>query len=92
MGRKLISFTITNAGQGDYKKVQDKINQVVSTWAKLGETLFLTITERSSVNLREIIKEVNIEGEFKNIFVTDWSHPSAWEGYGNEIANWIRNN
>ena len=60
MARKLITFTITGPGNEDYKKIHEKIKQVTSSWAKIDETLFLTITERSSVNLRQIISEVNI--------------------------------
>ena len=92
MARKLIAFTITNPGNEDYKKIHETIKRVTNSWAKIDETLFLTITEKSSVNLRDIINKVNIEGVLKNILVTDWSHPLAWNGYSDDISNWIKNN
>lgn len=92
MNKKLIAFTLENAPSSDYDKVQKKIAQVTQAWAQIDETLYLAITERSSVNLREIIKDINFEGDLEMVFVSQWDHPSAWWGLADDVSNWIKNN
>lgn len=91
MAKKIITFTINNATNADYEAVQHKINQISIGWAQVDQTTYLMNTDRSSVAVRESIKEIKTNGEFARIFVCEWSNPSAWTGLPKEIADWIRN-
>ena len=91
MAKKIIYFSIQNPGSGDYQKIHNKIQSIVIGLAQVDKGLYLTHSERSSVNIREIINEINIKGDFKTILVANWEHSIAWIGLDKAVSNWIKN-
>ena len=92
MANKLITYTLHNGTREDYRKVQYKIRQISKAWTKIDETTYLLKTDRSSVGVRESIADIKLSSGFNTIFVTEWSHPSAWSGLSKEITDWLHNN
>lgn len=92
MAKKLIVFTIENAGQNDYANIKHKIGQISQGWAKIDETTYVINTDRSSVAVRESLTDVTLSGKLSVVFVCEWAHPSAWKGLSKEVSDWLHNN
>ena len=92
MSKKMIIFKINNGNQSDYSLIFDQIKKIANIYCQVDQTSILIKTEKSSINLRDNIKNIPIQGTFEKIFICEWEHPCAWMGLTQEQSDWLRNN
>ena len=84
----IISFDLKNPGINQQKLV-DSI-KTAKIWARLTATSYLILTEKTAVEIRDILV-VNIKIADK-VYIGKLDKSAAWLGLGEDVSNWIRNN
>lgn len=84
----IISFDLKNPGINQQKLV-DSI-KTAKMWARLTTTSYLIVSEKTAIEIRDILI-VNIKSTDK-IYIGKLDNSAAWLGLGEDVSNWIRNN
>ena len=92
MSKKMITFKINNGTKSDYTLIFNEIKKITNIYCQINKRTILVKTKKSSLNLREIIMKIDIEGSFEKIFICEWEHPCAWMGLTQEQSDWLKNN
>jgi len=84
----IVTYDLSNPGR-NYESLLKKI-KTFSAWARLGGSAYLLITEQTSVQLRDFLTpalDIN-----DKLYVGRLSNEAAWQGLGEGVSNWIKNN
>ncbi len=84
----IISYDLTTPGK-NYEPLIQRIKKLGS-WARLGGSAYLVLTEHTVVQVRDYLWQVMDNTD--KIYVGVSPAPSAWQGMPNDVAEWIRNN
>jgi hypothetical protein len=83
----IITYELHRPGQ-KYNMLIEKIHSY-GTWAKLGGSEYIIITDQEAEKVRDYLREVLDSNDC--IFVGALTTPLAWAGMTEEVSNWIRN-
>lgn len=84
----IVTYDLLNPGQ-NYEKLLQKIKSY-SSWAKLGGSSYLILTDKNPVQIRDHLKVILDEND--KIFVGTCPVPSAWYGMPENVSKWILEN
>ena len=84
----LITYDLSNPGQ-KYEVLLKRIKSY-PTWARLGGSAYIIISNQSPVQIRDYLRSV-LDWNDK-IFVGAIRSPAAWYNLGDEVAQWLNNN
>lgn len=84
----IITYDLTEPGQ-NYEKLLKKIKSY-SSWARLGGSSYLILTNSTVVQVRDDLKTVLDSGD--KLFVGICPVPSAWHSLPEDVAKWILEN
>lgn len=89
MNRALIvSYDLVNPGQ-NYERLL-KLIKSYSSWARLGGSAYLILTETTPVQVRDHLRQALDPND--KLYVGVSPAPSAWVGMPDEVSKWIQAN
>jgi len=84
----IISYDLRNSGQ-NYEELLKRIKSYHS-WARLGGSAYIILTDKTHVEIRDYLLEVLDEND--KLYVGIITVPAAWHGLGDEVSRWLQNN
>lgn len=88
MATFIVSYDLSNPGR-NYERVLSAIKDNPG-WARLGGSAYIVITERTAVELRNLIQAYLDNND--SLFVAAVGAPGAWIGLTEEVSVWLQNN
>ena len=83
----IISYDLNTPGK-NYEDLLKKIKAYTS-WAKLGGSAYIIVTERTAVEIRDNLKS-SLDSNDK-LFVGVLKAPAAWTSLSDEVSKWVIN-
>jgi len=84
----IVSYDLSQPGQ-NYEKVLQTIKSH-SSWARLGGSAYIVISNESAVEIRDkILRELDTNDK---LYVGVVEAPAAWYGMGDEVSDWLKKN
>lgn len=87
-GAYIISYDLRTPGK-NYEELLRRIKSF-ENWARLGGSAYIVITESSAAQIRDILTRCLDKND--KLFVGTLNAPAAWNGLGEQVSQWIRNN
>ena len=84
----IISYDLKDPGQ-KYEILLKRIKSY-PTWARLGGSAYIVISDKKTTEIRNHLMEVLDNND--RLYVGVVKPPAAWYGLGDEISQWLQNN
>jgi hypothetical protein len=73
----------------NYEALLERVKSYAS-WARLGGSSYLILTDKAPVDVRDYIRDAMQEGD--KLYVGAAPAPSAWSGMSDDVTSWIHAN